>query len=74
MPMRSDGKAGVDVWLCFGWATNMCCRARAGRAVVAMTCGGAIGSIVWVLLIVVLSPERLGGVRAAVATGLDHLT
>ncbi len=59
MSMRSDGKAGVDVWLSCGRVTNVCYCAEAGGAVVAMTCGRAIGLItrVW---------------SAAVVTGVDQ--
>jgi hypothetical protein len=61
MLMRYEGKAGVDVWSSCGRATNVCCRAKAGRAVVIMTCGRAIGLItrVW---------------SVAVATGVDQET
>jgi hypothetical protein len=49
MLMRSNGKAGVDVWSCCGWSTDVCYCAKAGGAIVTMTCGGAIGLItqVW---------------------------
>ncbi len=58
MSTRSGGKAGVDVWLFCVWATNVCCRAKAGGAVVAMTSGRAIGLIVQVCLLAAVAAER----------------
>jgi hypothetical protein len=59
MSMRSDRKAGVDLWSSCVQAMDVCCRAKAGGAVVAMTCIGAIDLITWVW-------------PAAVATGVDQ--
>ncbi len=56
--MRSVGKVGVAVWLCCGRTTNVCCRAKAGGAVVAMICGGAIGLIIRVWLLSVFAAKH----------------